>query len=422
MSTEQRHGRPPRLALLIYRILLWLLTPILRWRFAREGRQYRDPLYAAQRRGQHLPEFGEGCIWFHAASVGEVNALLPLIRALHTEHPEQPMLLTSNTASSGAVAREKLPTGVTHAYLPFDWPEAVQHFLASVQPRLGIIMETELWPKLYRLCRDGGTPLLIVNGRVSPKTLRAPRWLRRLYRDTLQGTSEILARSELDRERFLRLGADPSRCRVVGNIKFAALDHAPPAPIELGRDYVVAASTRDEEEPLIVGAWQQAGCDELLVIVPRHPQRLDAILNTLEPFGLKTAVRSRGELPDADTRLYIADTFGELRGLMAGAKLVFMGGSLVAKGGHNILEPAALGRAVITGPHMENFRDECRVLLDGGGMVQVASVEKLSAAFSSLLSDRVRREEMGANARATLSQQANVLERYLTALQQYLQP
>ncbi len=409
-------------ALLFYRTLLWLFTPILRWRFAREGQRYRDPLFSAQRRGRYHPEFIGGCIWFHAASVGEVNALLPLIEALHSEHPEQSILLTSNTASSGAVARDKLPTGVSHAYLPFDWPEAMQHFLASVQPRLGIIMETELWPNLYRLCREGETPLVIVNGRVSAKTLRAPRWLRRLYRDTLQGTSEILARSELDRERFLRLGANPARCRVVGNIKFAVLDHAPPAPIELPRDYVLAASSRDEEEVLIAEAWQQSRRNELLVIAPRHPHRLATILQELKPFKLKTAVRSRGELPDATTQLYIADTFGELRGLMAGAKLVFMGGSLVAKGGHNILEPAALGRAVITGPHMENFHDECRVLLNGGGIVQVSSLKELSEAFNALLQDEVKRRQLGDNALLTLTQQADVAKRYLEALRPYLQP
>jgi 3-deoxy-D-manno-octulosonic-acid transferase len=160
----------------------------------------------------------------------------------------------------------------------------------------------------------------------------------------------VLCRSELDRERFLRLGAEPSHCRVVGNIKFAALSSEPPAPIELGRDYVMAASSRDGEERLIVEAWQHAGRGELLVIAPRHPQRLETILSDLQPFGLDIAVRSRGEQPGPATRLYIADTFGELRAFMAGAQLVFMGGSLVAKGGHNILEPAALGKAVICGP------------------------------------------------------------------------
>lgn len=404
----------------LYRTLLWLLSPYLRWRFAREGRQYNDKLFAAQRRGRQHPEFHGGCIWFHAASVGEVNALLPLIAALHKEQPELPLLLTSNTASSGALARDKLPAAVTHAYLPMDWPEAVQHFLACCQPRLGVIMETELWPNLYQLCSEGETPLVIINGRVSQKTLTAPAWVRRLYRDCLQHTTEVLTRSELDRERFLKLGARPASCRMIGNIKFAVLSSEQPAPLALGRDYVLAASTRDDEEALIVEAWQKSERNELLVIVPRHPQRLNAILVDLKTCNLKISVRSRGEQADATTQLYIADTFGELRGLMAGAKLVFIGGSLVAKGGHNILEAAALGKAVICGPHMENFRDESRVMLEGGGMVQVGSVDELSEAFSELLTDGALRKKLGENALNTLEQQADVLEHYLQVIKEYL--
>ncbi len=407
-------------AMRIYRTLLWLLTPYLRWRFFREGHRYRDDLYARQRRGLHHPRFAEQPVWFHAASVGEVNALLPLLKALHREQPGLPLLLTSNTASSGAVARDRLPAGVVHAYLPMDWHYAMQHFLAQCQPRLGVMMETELWPNLYQLCNEGGTPLLIINGRLSQKTLRAPGWLRQLYRGCLQGCAQILARSAEDRENFLQLGASAERCQVIGNIKFATVNDEPPAPIEAGRDYVVAASTRDEEERLIVKAWQQARRDELLVIVPRHPQRLAAILDDLATFKLNIAVRSRGEQPGAATQLYIVDTFGELRSWMAGARLVFMGGSLVAKGGHNILEAAALGRAVISGPHMENFSDECRLLLDGKGMVQIASVEELGEAFNELLSNDEQREAWGENARATVAKQADVVARYLTILQNHI--
>jgi 3-deoxy-D-manno-octulosonic-acid transferase len=410
----------PTPPLLLYRALLWLLTPYLIWRFIREGRQYQESDFARQRRGYGHPTFGERPLWLHAASVGELNAMLPLIEALHREQPTLPLLLTTNTASSGALARSKLPAGVVHAYLPLDWPDAMQRFLAAVQPRLGVIMETELWPNLYRLCSEGKTPLLIINGRISEKTLRAPGWLRRLYHDCLQRTERVLCRSELDRERFLRLGAEPSHCRVVGNIKFAALSSEPPAPIELGRDYVMAASSRDGEERLIVEAWQHAGRGELLVIAPRHPQRLETILSDLQPFGLDIAVRSRGEQPGPATRLYIADTFGELRAFMAGAQLVFMGGSLVAKGGHNILEPAALGKAVICGPHMENFLDESRILLEGKGMVQVASVGELAATLSELLESESKRRELGENAHATLAEHADVVERYLQVLRDYL--
>ncbi len=412
--------RTSHLPMLIYRTLSWLLAPYLYRRFAKEGRDYNDPLFAAQRRGHHHPGFSERPLWFHAASVGEVNALLPLIEAIQRERPQLPLLLTSNTASSGALARDKLPPGITHAYLPFDWHGAMQRFLLRTRPRLGIIMETELWPNLYQLCDEAEIALLIVNGRVSEKTLQAPGWLRRLYRDCLQATEQILARSELDRERFLQLGAAATQCRVLGNIKFAVVDHQAPPAIELKRDYVLAASSRNGEERLIVEAWLRSGRDELLVIAPRHPQRLDEILRDLASYGLHTAIRSRGEEADAQTKLYIADTFGELRALMAGATLVFMGGSLVPRGGHNILEPAALGRAVITGPHMDNFLDETRTLLAGGGMLQVSGVEELGELFATLLADDTRREELARLARNTVLQQREVVERYLETLQSYL--
>jgi 3-deoxy-D-manno-octulosonic-acid transferase len=418
-----KRGRPPLLPLCLYRALLWLLTPYLRWRFWREGRRCRDSRYAPQRRGRGHPRFSERPVWLHAASVGELNALLPLLEALRRERPALPLLLTSNTASSGAIAHTRLPAGVTHAYLPMDWRGAVRRFLAQCQPRLGIIMETELWPNLYQLCDEGDTPLLIINGRVSPRTLRAPGWLRRLYRDCLQRTRLILTRSAEDRDHFLQLGALPGQCRVVGNIKFAALSTEltqPPRPIELGRDYVLAASSRDGEERLIVEAWLAAARQELLVIAPRHPQRRDAILRELAPLQLRIAVRSRGEQPDATTQLYLADTFGELRALMRGARLVFMGGSLVARGGQNILEPAALGKAVITGPHMENFSNETRLLLAAHGLRQVDSVEELSLAFTTLLEDEAARQLLGQLAQACVAQHAAVVDHYLQALREYL--
>ncbi|MCW8917899.1 MAG: 3-deoxy-D-manno-octulosonic acid transferase [Gammaproteobacteria bacterium] len=411
---------PPLLSLTLYRTLLWLLTPYLRWRFWREGRRYRDNSYSSQRRGRGHPRFEERPVWFHAASVGEVNALMPLLETLHRERPGLPLLLTSNTASSGAIARSRLPAGVVHAYLPMDWRGAMGRFLAQCQPRLGIIMETELWPNLYQLCSEGKTPLIIINGRVSTRTLRAPRWLRQLYRDCLRRTRLVLARSAEDRDNFLTLGATSAQCRVVGNIKFAVLTGEAPAPIDLGRDYVLAASTRDGEELLIIKAWLATGREELLVIAPRHPQRLDTILRDLAPFQLSTKIRSRGESPNATTRLYLADTLGELRAFMAGAKVVFMGGSLVATGGQNILEPAALGKAVITGPHLENFSHEAHLLLQGKGVIQVTSVEGLSQAFTTLLEDETERHALGQRARATVAQHADMVERYLQVLREYL--
>jgi 3-deoxy-D-manno-octulosonic-acid transferase len=281
-------------------------------------------------------------------------------------------------------------------------------------------METELWPHLYAACARAGVPLVIVNGRLSLRTLRAPLWLRRLYRDCLQQVSAILAISENDRTGFIALGAAAERVEVCGNIKFAAPPGSNPEAIALPRPYVLAASTREHEEKALLEAWRAAQTDgRLLVVVPRHPKRRAQILRDLAPFGLKVAVRSRGDAIGEQTAIYLADTFGELGGFMAGAELVFMGGSLVPKGGQNLLEAARLGKAVLFGQHMENFADEARQLLGAEAALQVDSPAALGGQLTRLLADPARREVLGQRAAALMAERADMAERYLGAIARY---
>jgi len=413
MSTAAEH------LLWRYNLLLRLLAlPIAGytlWQALRE----RDLRYLRERLGLYRQHSPERPVWLHAASVGEVNAALPLLESLARHNPGVPLLLTTTTPSGARAAAARLPGGVRHVYFPIDWHGAVRRFLTRHRPRCALVMETELWPNLYSSCKAEGIPLLIVNGRLSARTRQARPWLRRLYGLCLRQVSAVLARSEHDRIGFISLGTPAERCEMIGNIKFAA---APAArgiePVDLGRPYVLAASTREGEEKLVVGAWRESAvAGHLLVIVPRHPRRLAQILKELE--GEAVSVRSRGEPVTDATAIYIADTFGELPGFIAGAELVFMGGSLVPKGGQNLLEPAALGKAPLFGPHMENFLCEAEVLLAQGGALQVGDAEQLAAEFRRLLDRPALRREMGEKARAVVEERRDMAERYREAIGRY---
>ena len=402
-----------------YRLLMWLMAPLVLAHSWRHGRREGEGGYLRRRLGHGKLGQSEA-IWLHAASMGEVNAALPLLEAMSRAWPDRPLLLTTTTASGARIARQKLPAGIQHDFLPLDYSGAVARFLDRHRPRCALILETELWPLLYRACAARQIPLLIVNGRLSSRTLRAGGWLRRLYRTTLAHTHVVLARSETDASAFSALGAE--RVEVIGNIKFAAAPRTEAiTPLALGRPYVLAASTREGEEALLLGAWQQlrtAGVAlPLLVIAPRHPQRRELILRDLA--GEVITVRSRGEAVQADTGVYLADTFGELPALMAGAEWVFMGGSLVDKGGQNLLEPAALGKAVVFGPHMENFRDEARILLEADAAIQLSNPEELTSTLAGLIKDPQRCAAIGQRAQQAVDARREMAERYLAAIKLY---
>ncbi len=402
-----------RLYSLVLRLLALPLIVYTLWQAVR----LRDARYLRERLGFPRRAGRADGIWMHAASVGEVNAAVPLLHALHTRYPQLPLTLSTVTPTGARVAARRLPAAIEHRYLPLDWPGAVRRFLAAVQPRCALIMETELWPQLFRACAARGIPVLMINARLSSRTLQAPHWLCATYCHALEQVQAVLAKSAPDAERFRKLGAPAERVRTVGNIKYAPEPGTAAAPIELGRRYVLAASTHDDEELQLTRAWQRcANRARLLVIVPRHPQRLTTILQQLRPFTPHIAVRSRGAKVGPQTAIYIADTVGELGGFIAGAEFVFMGGSLVPRGGHNILEVARAGKAVLFGPHMHNFREEARLFLDAGAALQVADEKALQATLERLLHAPEQAQRLGARARDLLAERGRVLETYLEAL------
>ncbi|HHI93106.1 MAG TPA: 3-deoxy-D-manno-octulosonic acid transferase [Gammaproteobacteria bacterium] len=401
-----------------YRLLLRLLAPFIlifnAWQATRAG----DWRLFRQRLGTCLPRRTDGPLWLHAASVGELIAAQPLIAALRARFPLIPIVVTTITPTGAALAQQRLPADVQHVYLPMDWPGATQRFLGAVKPRAALIMETELWPNLFENIAQQNIPLIIVNGRLSLRSYNAANWIKRLYAITLKKVDAILARSTNDMEAYIQLGAPVEKVHLLGNIKWAgSASVAEIKAVDLGRPYVLAASTHDDEEWQLARAWEktaQQTQDRLLVIAPRHPQRRDDILKQLA--GKTVAVRSRADVVTADTQVYLADTLGELESFMLGADCIFMGGSLVPRGGHNILEPARLGKPIIFGPHMTNFVEEAQLLLQAGGAKQAMDAQAVCEVLGSWLMHPQTASVFGEKAKQILVKQNSVLEDYLQAI------
>ncbi len=382
------------------------------WTAWREG----GPRYARERLGLGPWPAGPFDHWFHAASVGEVNAVAPLIERLRERWPQARILLTVNTPSGLRTAEGRFHEAIATAYLPIDWLFAARRFLNRIHPRNSLVVETELWPNLYLEAHYRGTPVTLINARLSPRSTNAPIWVQRILGRTLESVHTILARSDEDAERYRQLAFPGEHLDVIGNLKFAQSATASRTPFEAGRPYVLAASTRPGEERRLARLWQRLD-KTLLIIVPRHPRRLKAILDDLADTGLPVAVRSRGEPITAETRIYVADTFGELPAFIAGSRFVIMGGSLEPFGGQNLLEAARAGKAVILGPHMDNFADEARLFLEHNAARQVQDDAELDAAIRELLADPDLAAEMGRNGQALMTELADMADRYLDRLE-----
>lgn len=404
-----------------YRALIALLAPLLTGHSLWQALRHRDARMARQKLGRGQRRRNDRPLWIHMSSVGEVNAAQALVAELRRRHPELPILATTFTPNGARTATARLGPGVEHVYLPLDFACAVSAFLDAVRPRCAVVVETEIWPELFHQCRRRRVPLLIVNGRLSERTLRRADWVREGYRRALQNADRVLARSELDAQRFIELGMPQDRVTVMGNIKFAPAARTV-RPIALPRPYVVAASTHEDEELQLGRAWLDSTLarGHLLVMVPRHPERGRAILGQLRPLDPELAARSDRREPGAAARLYLADTLGELQDFIAGAELVCMGGSLVPRGGQNPIEAARLGKVTLFGPHMENFAEERALLLEHGAAVEAKSAEEMIGTAAELLADRQRLAAMGARAQAALVAREDVAERYADALEPYL--
>lgn len=411
-------NRPP----LTYRCLLAALALPLIGYSLWQAKKNQTSRLAYQRLGLKLPQHSDQPIWIHAASVGEINAALPLINTLRQRDKTLSIIITTITPTGANNAHSKLPADVEHVYLPLDFNCAIKRFLKQIKPRCALIMETEIWPNLFNQTHKAKIPLIIINGRLSHRTLDRPRWIRNIYQQAISQTDKILARSSHDSQSFQNLGATTKQIKYIGNIKFSQTKNdTTPETITLPRPFVVAASTHHDEELRLAKLWQHNRHSQThtLVIVPRHPERGNSIMKQLESCQLNLAQRSREDAPTPETQLYLADTLGELTQFIAAAKAIIIGGSFINHGGQNILEAAHFGKTAICGPHMENFADETALLLNKNGALQVENETELTHLLDELLDDSLRLKCIGQQAKAALAEQADMAQRYVDAVWPY---
>ena len=385
----------------LYRLALLLAAPLIPLRLLWRGRRERGYLQHWNERLALGPAPVTGALWIHAVSVGEMRAAQPLVSALRAAHPDSPLLLTCMTPT-GRVTAESLYGGFARiVYLPYDYAGSMRRFMRRVQPRVGILMETELWPNLIHAAARADVPLVLANARLSARSARGYARLRALTRACLERVALVAAQSEADAARLRSLGA--VSVEVTGNLKF---DITPPeAQLERGaawrqrwgqRPALLAASTREgEEAPLLRAFADAAPAEVLLVLVPRHPQRFDEVAGLIEAAGLSYQRRSSDAAPDPDTRVLLGDSLGELFAYYAACDVAFIGGSLMPLGGQNLIEAASVGRPVLVGPHTFNFEEATRLAIEAGAAMRVNDAAALLENALKLLNDGPARARMG---------------------------
>jgi 3-deoxy-D-manno-octulosonic-acid transferase len=416
-----------------------LVSPYLLYQALR----YRKYIVSLPQRLGYLPVSfnldADESIWIHAVSVGEVLTARALLAELRERYPRLRIFLSTTTMTGRQIARNNLQYVDEVFFFPFDLGFIVQRTLALVRPRLFIMMETEIWPNLLRACRRAGVRTAVVNGRISGRSYPRYRLARPFFRRVLRDVDRFCMQSEESARRIVDIGAERERVSVTGSLKFDSLE-IPGAPsadrgqnrvlryfrLAPDRPVLIAASTLKGEEEPILDAFQRIRAtvtNALLIIAPRKPERFDDVERLARRAGWNVARRSELRV-DAEPRndVIVLDTIGELAQLYQVATAVFVGGSLVDAGGHNILEPAVFGKPIVFGPHMENFAEIARTFIDNGAAIQVRSARELETALLDLLGDPVRRASLGAAARALVEANRGARGKSLAVLAQLLPP
>ncbi|MEC7875540.1 MAG: lipid IV(A) 3-deoxy-D-manno-octulosonic acid transferase [Pseudomonadota bacterium] len=376
-------------------------------------------------------ESSKPIIWIHAVSIGEVNATRPIVNLLLKKYPHYQIIITTVTPTGAKTVVQQYKSNVFHFYLPYDIPYCVKKFIRTINPCILITMETEIWPNLYQICHQSEIPILIVNARLSQKSMSGYQLFSGLIVNTLKLVDKVAAQTQADADRFITLGVSNKDISVVGNLKFdidipqSIKEEAEPLrhDFSVSRPIWMAASTHDGEEEIILNAHKSilsTHPDAILILAPRHPDRADKIFTICKKMGLHTIRRTEQESFSDQHNVFLLDTLGELQLYYAASEIAFVGGSLVNTGGQNMLEPAALNLPLITGPYTYNFLEVRNLLLESEALIVVSNSLGLSEKVIELIGDANLRHSMGERARAVVLANRGSSERVITMIKPYL--
>lgn len=417
----------------LYSLLLYLAVPVIAVRLWLRSR--KAPAYAkriGERFALTLPKFKQGGIWLHAVSVGESIAAAPVVKALQEQYPDLPITMTCMTPTGSERIQSMFGESVQHCYLPYDLPLCSRHFFKHLQPRLAIVMETELWPNHINQCARLNIPVVLANGRLSERSARGYGRFPKLVAPMLKQISALAVQTQTEAQRFIELGARPETVTVTGSIKYdLRVDEDLPKQAQALREQWqatqrpvwIAASTHEGEDALILAAHQQLLTqfpDALLILVPRHPERFESVHALCVAQGMQVQRRSTQAAVTAEYQVLLGDTMGELLFLYALADVALVGGSLIKHGGHNMLEPIALVKPTLTGPHYFNFLEIAQQLLAAGAIQEVADTQQLAQAVAGLWSNPEQAQLICAAGQQVLQRNQGALQRLLDIIQAQL--
>lgn len=419
---------------LFYSLLIYIFLPVVVLRLWWRGRfnpNYRQRI--GERFGFIKTAIQPGpYIWIHAVSVGEAVAAVPLIQAILMRWPNKRILVTTTTPTGSQRVRELLGDIVSHVYLPYDYPDVLVRFFRYVKPNILILMETELWPNLLLSCRRNKVPVFIANARLSPRSAEGYKRVAWMMKKMIDAISFVAAQTTLDACRFLTIGVPSEKIAVAGNLKFAITPSTESLRLAkeirshwgVTRLVWVAASTHEGEENVLLTAHQQLLLqfpEALLILVPRHPERFDKVAKAAQNLGLISVRRSLNQAPTENTQVFIGDTMGELMSWYAASDIAFVGGSLVPIGGHNLLEPAALGLPVIIGQYFFNFTAIKEQLEKIGVLYQIDDCQNLIKCISCLWQDKSQRQKISLKAKEFIqSEQYQSVNKHMELLKGYI--
>ena len=407
--------------MIIYNLILYLISPYLISRIFIEAIRRKSGIsFIRQRLGLFSKKLYNKPIWIHASSVGETKAAISLYQSLSKKFPEETFLITTNTSSSRSIIPKN--KNLEHAYLPLDWLFTMRRFINLINPRICILIETELWPNLISICKKNNISIIIANARLSKRTTECPSFIKQIYKKVLSDVDLILCKSNRDKENYIQLGYLNKNIKVIGNLKYADTNNTVYNNENIvNRKYVLALSTHPDEERQIITEWMRINEKKvLLVIMPRHPERLGDILSDIPLDMLSISIRSKNEPIKKSTQIYIADTYGEANLFLEHCEFVYLGGSLVDHGGQNFMEAASYGKTIIVGPYMYNFIEETEEFLKNNAMIMVKSSPTLKHVFERLIKSKQRRELFGANAKKILLSKKDIINDYCKEIQSLL--